>query len=454
MNHLPGLSHQTSLLIYALVAVLGLVALVARFKVNAFVALLIASIFVGLCSGMELEQIGKGIADGVGGVLGSIAAIIGLGAILGKLLAESGGARVIAERLINILGPTRTHWSIMIVALIIGVPVFFAVGLVLLLPILFTITRETKTPLMWLGLPMLAGISVAHGFLPPHPGPMTAIGLLHADTGKTLLYALIVGVPVACLSGPILAGWIIRREHIAACETKTVVTGETLRDISPPGFGLALFTILLPVVLMLLATIADLRLPAGNRFRNCADFVGNPTVAMLVSVVFSFYSFGFARGFRREQILKFSEEGLGPVASVLLVIGAGGAFSKVLVYSGVGDAIAELAKNAPVSPLILGWLVASLIRVATGSATVAISTAAGILAPVAINVPGINIELLVLAMGAGSLILSHVNDGGFWLVKEYFGLTVQETLRTWTVMETVISVSALGFVLGLDMLIR
>ncbi|MBI1177047.1 permease DsdX [bacterium] len=453
MNQLPGFSHPTSLLIYALVAVVGLVVLVARFKVNAFVALLIASVFVGLCSGMELEKIGKGITDGIGGVLGSIAAIIGLGAILGKLLAESGGARVIAERLIKILGPTRTHWSMMVVALIIGVPVFFAVGLVLLLPILFTIARETKTPLMWLGLPMLAGLSISHGFLPPHPGPMTAIGLLHADTGKTLLYALIVGVPVACLSGPILAGWIIRRDQVGEYETKSIVAENSNHTISPPGFGLALFTILLPVVLMLLATIADLRLPTGNAVRNWADFIGNPNIAMLFSVAFSFYSFGFARGFRREQILRFSEDCLGSVASVLLVIGAGGAFSKVLIYSGTGDAIAAIAKSAPVSPLILGWLVAALIRVATGSATVAISTAAGILAPVTINVPGINLELLVLAMGAGSLILSHVNDGGFWLVKEYFGLTVQETLRTWTVMETVISVTALALILFIDKLI-
>lgn len=453
MNALPGLSREASLLGFALLAVIGLVVLIARFKLNAFVALILASVFVGLCSGLELTRIGQSFADGVGGVLGSIAAIIGLGTILGKLLSESGGARVIANRLINLLGPTRTHWSMMLVALVVGIPVFFAVGLVLLIPILFTVARETKTPLMWLGLPLLAGLSVAHGLIPPHPGPMTAIGLLNADTGRTLLYSLIIGVPVACLAGPVLALWLVKRDQRPGDVPTHEKGAKLLATVSPPGFGLALLTILLPVLLMLFATIVDLRLEPAHRFREWADFIGHPLIALTVSVLFAYWSFGFARGFRREQLARFSEECLGPVATVLLVVGAGGGFSRVLINSGVGDAIAGLVKAAPVSPLILGWLVAALIRVATGSATVAISTAAGILAPVAAADPGINLELLVLAMGAGSLILSHVNDGGFWLVKEYLQLTVTETLRTWTVMETVISVAALALVLVLDALL-
>jgi gluconate:H+ symporter, GntP family len=450
MNFLPGLSHEASLLVFALLAVIGLVVLIARFKLNAFVALILASVFVGLCSGLELTRIGQSFADGVGGVLGSIAAIIGLGTILGKMLGESGGAQVIANRLINLLGPTRTHWSMMIVALVVGIPVFFAVGLVLLIPILLTVARETETPLMWLGLPMLAGLSVAHGLIPPHPGPMTAIGLLNADTGRTLLYSLIIGVPVACLAGPVLASWLVKRNQRPNEMPAHEERAKPPAAISPPGFGLALFTILLPVLLMLFATVVDLRLEPSHRFRQWADFIGHPLIALTVSVLFAYWSFGFARGFRREQLAKFSEECLGPVATVLLVVGAGGGFSKVLINSGVGDAIAGLVKAAPVSPLILGWLVAALIRVATGSATVAISTAAGILAPVAASTPGLNLELLVLAMGAGSLILSHVNDGGFWLVKEYLRLSVTETLRTWTVMETVISLAALALVLLLN----
>jgi gluconate:H+ symporter, GntP family len=314
MNFLPGLTRETSLLVFALLAVIGLVVLIARFKLNAFVALILASVFVGLCSGLELTRIGQSFADGVGGVLGSIAAIIGLGTILGKLLGESGGARVIASRLINLLGPTRTHWSMMLVALVIGIPVFFAVGLVLLIPILFTVARETKTPLMWLGLPMLAGLSVAHGLLPPHPGPMTAIGLLNADTGRTLLYSLIIGVPVACLAGPILARWLVKRDterrspirpdsETLATEAGSETGAPATRaadpfetdpvygpDFSAPSFSLALFTILLPVILMLFATVVDLRLEPANRFRQWADFVGHPLIALTVSVLFAYWS--------------------------------------------------------------------------------------------------------------------------------------------------------------------
>lgn len=449
MNDAPVIHDGTSLLLYALIAIIGLIVLIARFKLNAFVALIIASIFVGVCSRMDLPQIGKSYSDGMGGVLGSIAAIIGLGTILGKLLAESGGAQVIADRLVHTLGPTRADWSMMLVALVVGIPVFFAVGLVLLIPILFAVARETKTSAIWLGIPVLAGLSVSHGLIPPHPGPMAAIGLLHADTGKTLLYSLIIGLPVAIVSGPCLTRFLARRTAAGPIAAGKL-SGANLQVRTPPGFVLSLFTVLLPVLLMLMNTIASMSLPPDHRIRPIFEFLGSPIVALLMAVLFSFYSFGYARGFDRGQILKFSEECLGPVASVLLVVGAGGGFNKVLVQSGVGDAIAALAKTAPVSPLVLGWLVAALIRVATGSATVAITTAAGILAPIAAGTPGTNLELLVLAMGAGSLILSHVNDGGFWLVKEYLNLSVTETLRTWTVMETVISVATLVLVLLLN----
>ena len=452
MQPAPISTPDLHLLLGAAVSVVGLIFLIARFKLNAFVALALAAVFVGLWSGMELPGIGKSFGEGVGGVLGTIAPIIGLGTILGKLLGESGGARVIAERLIGSLGPTRTDWSLMMVALLIGIPVFFAVGLVLLIPILFTVARATKTPLLWLGLPMLAGLSVSHGLLPPHPGPMSAIGILKADTGRTLLYALIIGVPVACLGGPLLTRWLVRRDGNSSYATASAQTPGPA-SVTPPGFTLALVTILLPVALMLVATFADLTAEPGSRVRQWASFFGHPLIALLLAVLFSYFSFGTARGFSRDQLLKFSEECLGPVAGVLLVVGAGGGFSKVLVAGGVGDAIARLVAGAAISPLALGWLVAALIRVATGSATVAISAAAGILAPVAAGTPGLNLELLVLAMGAGSLILSHVNDGGFWLVKESLNLTVTETLRTWTVMETVISIAALVLILLLNTII-
>ncbi len=450
MNPPTEVQPGASLLLYALIAVVGLVFLIARFKLNAFVALIIASLFVGVTSGMDLTQVGKSFTDGMGSVLGSIAAIIGLGTILGKLLAESGGAKMISDRLVNALGPRRTHWAMMLVALIVGIPVFFAVGLVLLLPVLFAVARETKTSLLWLGIPMLAGLSVSHGLIPPHPGPMAAIGLVNADVGRTLLYSLIISLPVAVLAGPLLTGLLAKREATDVPGPVSSKAGEGTVAIDPPGFGLALLTILLPVALMLAQTVALMALPEGAAARKWFEFLGSPVVALLLAVLFSFYSFGTARGYSRAQVLKFSEECLGPVASVLLVVGAGGGFNRILVNSGVGQAIAGLAQVTPLSPLLLGWLVAALIRVATGSATVAITTAAGILAPVVIATPGTNLELLVLSMGAGSLILSHVNDGGFWLVKESLNLSVTETLRTWTVMETVISVATLLCVLLLD----
>lgn len=445
-----GLSPNASLLLCAAIGVIGLVLLIARFKLNSFAALILASVFVGLCSGMELTGIARAFQEGVGKVLGDIAMVIGLGTVLGKMLAESGGAEVVARVLIRALGERQLHWTMMIVAFIVGIPVFFSVGLVLLAPILFTIARETKLPLLRLGIPLLAGLACAHGFVPPHPGPMAAIGLLKADIGKTIFYSLLVGFPTAVIVGPLLGRWIagnvVPQPGGLADQLAPRSEGKNL-----PGFGLTLLTILLPILLMLLATAADLTLPDGSALRAWLDLVGHPLTAMLVTVLLSFYTLGTACGFDRRQILKFSEECLGPVAMVLLVVGAGGGFGKVLVASGVGDAIKHLAEHIHISPLLLGWLVAALIRIAQGSATVAITTAAGIVAPIAAATPGTNVELLVIALGAGSSILSHLNDGGFWLVKEYFGLTVPQTLRTWSLMVTLKSIVGLILVLLVDL---
>jgi GntP family gluconate:H+ symporter len=445
---MPGLSHNTSLLLCALAAVLGLVILVARFKLNAFLALILASLFVGLCSGMELPRIAEAFRDGVGKVLGDIAMVVGLGTVLGKLLAESGGAPVVAHTLIRALGEARLPWAMMLIAFIVGIPVFFAVGLVLLIPILFTIARQTQTPLLKLGLPLVAGLSVVHGLVPPHPGPIAALanlkqGAVQPDLGKVIFYSLLIGLPTAAIGGPVLTKLIARNIAVPLTGGMADALGGQNAARKTPGFALTVFTILLPVLLMLLATAADVSLARENLWRRWADFAGNPLVAMTVAVLFALYSLGAARGFNRQQLLKFSNDCLGPTAAILLVVGAGGGFNGVLVASGVGKAIADSASRLPLSPLLLGWLVAALIRVATGSATVAISTAAGILAPIVAQTPGVNLELLIIAMGAGSLILSHVNDGGFWFVKEYFNMTVPQTLKTWTVVETVLSVVAL-----------
>lgn len=437
-------------LLPALIGVIGLVVLIARFKLNSFVALVLAALFVGVASGMEFGAIASAFQDGMGAVLGSIAGVVGLGMILGKMLEVSGGAHVVASTLIGVFGSARLPWAMLAIACLIGLPVFFTVGLVLLAPILFAVARETGAPLLRLGIPLLSGLSVMHGLVPPHPGPMAAIGLINADVGLTILYSLIVGLPTAVVAGPMFARVIAPRIPVPApaVAAAKAVDGRT----SLPGFWLAVMTIVLPVALMLLGSFAGMLLPPDDRGRRLMEFAGHPIVAMLVAVMFSFYSFGKARGFDREALARFSGDSLAPAAAILLVVGAGGGFNRVLVTSGVGAAIADLAAAAHVSILLLGWLVAALIRLATGSATVAITTAAGIVAPIAAVQP-VSPELLVLAMGAGSLIASHVNDAGFWFVKEYYGLTVTETLASWTVMETIIAVAALVFVLLLDVVV-
>jgi len=442
-----------SLLLVLALAVVGLIVLIARFKVSAFVALLLASVAVGLGARMELGAIARSVQDGVGAVLGSVAIVIGLGTVLGKMLAESGGARVIATTLLDAMGARRLEWALLLIAFIVGLPVFFSVGLVLLAPVLFSVARQAGLPLLRLAIPLLAGLSVAHGLIPPHPGPIVAIEMVGADVGRTILYSILVAVPTAVVAGPLLGAWLARRVPVEVSGgLAEQLIGDT-PDGGGPGFAVTLATILLPVGLMLLASVADVLLVAQHPVRQWADFVGSPLVALLIAVVVSFYTFGIARGFTPERIGQFAQECLAPVASVLLVVGAGGAFNRVIVQSGAGAVIASLASASQVSVLVLGWLLASGLRVATGSATVAISTAAGIVAPMAAATPGVNLELLVLAMGAGSLILSHVNDGGFWLVKEYLNLSVGQTLRTWTVMETVIAVVALVVILGLDLLV-
>ena len=440
------MSHEASLLLFALIAIIALVVLIARFKLHPFLGLLLASVAIGFHSGMKLPAIAKTFQEGVGNTLGFLGVVVGLGMMLGKMLSESGGAHVIAQTFIRMLGERRLPWAMLIVAFVVGVPVLFSVGLVLLVPIVYAIARETNTPLMRVAIPLVAGLSVSQGFLPPHPGPMLAIEQIGADVGKTLLYGALVGIPTAIVAGPVFGALIgprmtVHLGHLGERHTKEVPSHQ------PPSFGLTLITILLPVMLMLLSSLADLALPKDNRWREWANFVGSPIIAMLLAVLLSIYTFGYARGFNGKKILKFLEESVGPAAAILLIVGAGGGLSKMLERGGVGAAIADIVEHARVSPLLLGWVVAAAIRVAVGSATVAITMASAIMAPVAANTPGLNRELLVLAMGAGSLFLSHVNDGGFWLVKESFNLTVPQTLKTWTVLETCIGLVALGLVM-------
>lgn len=436
------MTHNTQLLVYTFVGIGLLVALIVRWKLNSFLALVIAGLFVGLCSGMKPGEIGKAFQEGVGGVLGSIAMIIGLGAVLGKMLAESGGAQQITHTFVRVFGTKRIHWAIAIIAFIVGLPVFFAVGFVLLVPVVFAIVRESRKPLLLAGLPLATGLAMAHSLVPPHPGVMAAIGVLNCDVGKTILWSIIIALPITLILGP-LAGKLGSRILVEPGGKIAEQFGPPAEYPNPPSFGLTLFTILLPVLLMLLTTGAELAFSPDSPLRRWSVFIGHPVTALTVAVLFSFYSFGVSRGFNRHQILKFSEECLGAVASPLLIVGAGGGFGKILNASGVGDAISELTTGLPISTLMLAWLIAAAIRIAVGSATVAITAAAGLILPIVANQPGTNLELLVIALGAGSMMLSHVNDGGFWIVKEYFNLTVAQTFKTWSMITTA------GSILGL-----
>jgi GntP family gluconate:H+ symporter len=438
------------LLLFALLAVSALVVLIARFKVHPFIALVSVSLAMGILAGMTPLAAVKAFQDGVGTVLGFIAIVVGLGTMLGKMMAESGAATRIATTLIDLFGERRVHWAIMIVAFIVGIPVFFQVGFVLLIPLVFTIARRTGMSLVKIGIPLVAGLSVVHGMLPPHPAAMLAVAAYNADIGRTILYGLLVGLPTAALAGPIFASWIAPRIVLPAENPMArQLEGESVAQM--PGFGISVFTVLIPVILMLLASAADVALDPSSGARTVLHFVGNPIVALLLALLFSFWSLGRSRHFTRNQLMKFCNDCLAPTATILLVIGAGGGFNQVLVQSGVGKAIAHVAIGSHASPLLLAWVVAALIRVATGSATVAMTTAAGIVAPIAVAAPGTSAELLVLATGAGALVLSHVNDSGFWLIKEFFNMTVPQTLKTWTVAETIIGVAGLGFTLLLSL---
>jgi GntP family gluconate:H+ symporter len=446
------MSQNALLLLYALGAVIALIVLIAQFKLHPFIVLIAVSLGMGAAAGMPLGSVVRAFQDGVGGVLGFIAIVVGLGTMLGKMMAESGGARRIATTLIAMFGERRVHWAIMFVAFIVGIPVFFQVGFVLLIPLVFTIARRTGMSLVKIGIPLVAGLSVVHGLVPPHPAAMLAVGAYQADVGLTIAYAILVGLPTASLAGPVFASWIAPR--IALPPDNPVAAqfeGGAERDM--PSFGLSVFTVLLPVILMLCASIANIALPPESTIRIALDFVGGPIVSLLLALLFSLWSLGFRQGFTREQLLKFTNDCLAPTATILLVIGAGGGFNRVLVESGVGKAIADVAVGAHASPLLLAWTVAALIRVATGSATVAMTTAAGIVAPIALVTPGTNAELLVLATGAGSLVLSHVNDSGFWLIKEFFNMTVPQTLKTWTVAETIIGIAGLFFTVLLGLVV-
>ncbi len=447
------------LVLIALIAIGTLVILVTRFKVNAFIALLLASLVVGLSAvGMgrlvkdaagrlvpySAVAVVKSFTEGLGAVLGGIAAVIGLGTMLGKLLAESGGAEVLAKRFARIFGPKRITWCIMALAITVGLTTWFAVGFVLLLPILLTLTYETKQPFLRLTLPLLACMSVMHGLMPPHPGPVVAVAALNASNGLVLMWGFVIGIPTAAIAGPLYARFAVRFVDAKPPPIPHKV-GALPPGLRAPGFSVTLFAILLPVVLMLLATVAELTLRPG-RLLTTATFIGHPVMALLVAVLFASWALGTRCGYTSADILKFTEQCIAAMGMTLLIVGGGGGFARVLRDAGVAEAIGRGADAMALPPLLYAWLLAAFIRVATGSATVAITTASGLLVPMLAQHPeltGNQIALVIVAMGCGSLFMSHLNDSGFWIVKDFLGLSVSQTLRTWTACETIVGIAGM-----------
>ncbi len=440
-------AHSIFLLLTALGAVIGIILLVTVLKLNPFLSLLLASLALAIVSGMPPAGIVHSFETGVGGTLGHIAVVVALGTMLGKMMAESGGADAVALTLIRVFGEKRLPWAMMCIGLIVGLPAFFEVGFVLLIPIAYTVARRTGTPLLRVALPLVAALSVDHGLVPPHPAALLAVNTYHADVGRTIFYALLIGIPTATLAGPVFAKVIVPWIKVPAGNPMA----EDFEDHTPgrslPGFWLTIGSILLPVVLMLLGSWADVFAARGTVANDAIRFLGNDDIALLIGVLISFITLGVMRGVTKETILRFSNECLAPTATITLLVGAGGGFGRVLQDSGVSHAMIQIAMHQHLSLLLLAWLLAALMRLATGSATVAMSTAAGIVAPIALQSPGTSPELLAIATGAGSLIFSHVNDGGFWLVKEYLNLSVTETLKSWSICETIISVTGLGLAL-------
>jgi gluconate:H+ symporter, GntP family len=445
-------------LILAFVAGIALiVVLITLVKLHPFLALIFGGLTVGLAAGENLTKVLKSFSTGFGDTAASVGILIALGAMFAKLLADSGGADQIVDTIVGHASPRMLPWAMALVGAIIGLPMFFEIGLVLLIPVIYLVSRRSQLSLITVGIPALAGLSAMHGFVPPHPGPLTAISLLHADLGVTLALGVAVAVPTIILAGPLfgkLAGrWVVvdaPDTFDADAFAEEAEEGERRR----PSFGITLFSVLLPVALMLGKALVDIFVDDdGNWLQKIFDSLGTPTIALLIALIVGMFTLGRGAGMGRNEITKVIESGLPPVAGIILIVAAGGGFKQVLVDTGIGTLLADWAKGAHMSVIVLAWLIAVLIRLATGSATVATITASSLILGLTDGLPTGQLSLVVLAVGAGSLFFSHVNDAGFWLVNQYFRLSVLQTIKTWSIMETVLSVSGLAVVLLLDLVV-
>lgn len=436
------------LLIVALGICLLLV-LVLIFKINAFIAFTIVSLTVGVAEGLPVGEVVMSMQQGMGDTLGFLVMILGFGAMLGKLVADSGAAQRITLKLVSLFGLKYVQWALVITGFVVGIPMFFSVGFVVLIPLVFTIAASTGLPLLYVAVPVLASLSVTHGFLPPHPSPTTIAVMFGADIGKILLYGTLLAIPAIIISGPLFSRTL---KKINAQPLKEFVNPKVLDNKDLPGIWNSMLTTLLPVILIGASSLSVLFFDEEQIIRILLTAIGDPVIAMLISIVVAVITLGIGRGRKTGEVMESLAQSIASITMVLLIIAGAGGLKQVLVDSGTSTYIAGLLTGSSVSPLLLGWIISAVLRICVGSATVAGLTTAGIILPLATG-GTVNKELLVLSIGAGSLIFSHVNDGAFWLCKEYFSLSVKETFATWSVMETIISITGLAGVMLLSLII-
>lgn len=423
-------------------AIVLLLVMILVLRLQAFIALIIASIFVAVAAGMPLGDIPDTIVKGMGGALGFIATIIGLGAIFGQILEHSGGAKTLAHSLVNLFGQKRASWAMLLTGFLISIPVFLDVGLVIVAPIIYALARDTKKSLLLFGLPLVCGMAVTHAFVPPTPGPVAVAEILGADLGRVILYGIAIGLPTAIIVGIFLVPVLCKNVKV-----DIPAFFEEAEDSGPlPNFGLVALIMGLPIVLIVLgSTWAKAEDPSF--LQNLIGFLGHPVVALLLATLLALVFLGVMRGVSRDKLLDLSTKALGPAGIIILITGAGGVFKQILGASGVGDALADWLGGFGISAVVLAFLFSMIVRVAQGSATVAMITAAGLMAGIveAGSFTPTELALIVIAIAAGSTMLSHVNDSGFWIISRYLGMNEAQTLRTWTVLS--VAISLIGFAL-------
>ncbi len=442
-----------AILLILLSAVALLLFMVLRLKISAFISLLVTAIYVGIAAGMPLREVLKAIEEGMAGTLGFVATVVGLGAIFGQILESSGGAQSLAHHLIRSFGIKRAPWAMTLTGFLVAIPVFFDVGFIILVPIVYALSRNSKRSLLFYAIPLLAGLAVTHSFIPPTPGPVAVADILNAQLGWVILMGTLLGIPVAIIAGPLFGRYIAKKIHLdPPPETDSSIVEADHQAL--PSFRIILAMIFIPLLLILLNTVTTLSVAKGWVRQSLAtdllEFVGHPFSALIIATLAALYFLGIRRGMQKAQLLELSTRALGPAGIIILITGAGGVLKQMMTASGMGEAIASSMAGSTMPPILLAWLLAAAVRVTQGSATVAMITAAGLIAPVTTHLQLSDPQqaLLVIAISSGATLLSHVNDSGFWLVGKYLGMNERQTLQSWTVMESLIAVSGLLLTLG------